>query len=66
MQRNYELAEKVSRLGDDAYVGVNEVAAFTNFAPISIQQRKIKGFPAPISGSRKLRWRLGDIRAWGK
>lgn len=65
-ERNYRLVESLERLGDDVLVGVDEVAAFTNFAPITIQQRKIKGFPAPILGPRKLRWRLGDIRAWGR
>lgn len=66
MERDYSLAERLSKLGDDVFVGVIEVAALTGFAPITIQQRKIKGFPAPIPGTRKLRWRLGQIRAWGK
>jgi len=66
MQRDYQLAEKLSKLGDDVYVGVVEVAALTGFAPITIQQRKIKNFPAPIPGTRILRWRLGQIRSWGK
>jgi predicted DNA-binding transcriptional regulator AlpA len=65
-ERDYALAERVSRLGDDAFVGVPEVAAFTGFAEITIQQKKIKGFPLPMPGTRKLRWRLGQIRAWGK
>jgi len=66
MERNYQLAERVSKLGDDAYVGVDEVAAMTGFACLTIQQRRIKGFPAPIPGPRKLRWRLGEIRNWGR
>lgn len=65
-ERNYQLAERVSKLADDVYVGVAEVAAVTGFADITIQQRRIKGFPAPIPGPRKLRWRLGDIRNWGR
>lgn len=66
LERDYGLAERLSRLGDDVLVGVPEVAALTGFAQITIQQKKIKGFPAPLSGTRKLRWRLGQIRAWGK
>ncbi|MCK9200929.1 MAG: hypothetical protein M0P59_03400 [Gallionella sp.] len=66
MERDYSLAERLSKLGDDVFVGVIEVAALTGFAPITIQQRRIKGFPAPLPGTRKLRWRLGQIRAWGK
>ncbi len=66
MERDYSLAERLSKLGDDVFVGVTEVAALTGFAPVTIQQRRIKGFPAPIPGTRKLRWRLGQIRAWGK
>jgi predicted DNA-binding transcriptional regulator AlpA len=66
MARNYELAEQLERLGDDVLVGVEEVAALTGFAQVTIQQRSIKGFPQPISGPRKLRWKLGAIRAWGR
>lgn len=66
MERDYSLLESLSKLGDDVFVGVIEVAALTGFAPITIQQRRIKGFPAPLPGTRKLRWRLGQIRAWGK
>lgn len=65
-ERNYRLAESLERLGDDVLVGVEEVAAFTGFAPITIQQRRIKGFPTPIPGPRKLKWKLGAIRAWGR
>jgi len=64
-QRDYALAERVSRLTDDVLIGVPEVAALTGFAEISIQQRRIKGgFPNPLPGVRRLRWRLGDIRAY--
>lgn len=65
MERNYQLAERLERLGNDVLVGVEEVAALTGFAPITIQQRRIKGFPLPILGPRKLMWKLGVIRAWG-
>lgn len=65
--RDYELAAKLERLGDDALVGVEEVAALTGFAAITIQQKTIKGFPLPVSGPRRrLKWKLGAIRAWGK
>lgn len=66
MGRDYELLERLEKLGDDVLVGVEEVAAITNFAPVTIQQRRIKGFPLPLPGPRRLRWRLGDIRAWGR
>lgn len=66
MERNYQLAERLERLGDDVLVGVEEVAALTGFAAITIQQRRINGFPLPIPGPRKLKWKLGVIRAWGR
>lgn len=66
MKRNYQLAEQLERLGDDVLVGVKEVAAITGFSQITIQQRRLKGFPAPISGPRILKWKLGVIRAWGR
>ena len=66
MERDYQLLERLEKLGDDVLVGVVEVAAITNFAAVTIQQRRIKGFPLPLPGPRSLRWRLGDIRAWGR
>lgn len=66
MERDYQLLERLDKLGDDVLVGVVEVAAITNFAAVTIQQRRIKGFPMPLPGPRSLRWRLGDIRAWGR
>jgi len=64
MERDYQLIECLSKLGDDVMVGVQEVAALCDLAPITIQQRRTKGLPAPIPGPRRLRWRLGDIRTW--
>jgi len=66
MERNYQLAEQLERLGDDVLVGVEEVAAITGFSQITIQQRRLKGFPSPIPGPRILKWKLGQIRAWGR
>lgn len=66
MGRDYKLLEQLAKLDDDVHVGVREVAAWTDFAEITIQQQSIKGFPKPIPGPRRLRWRLGDIRAWGR
>lgn len=66
MKRDYQLLEQLEKLGDDVLVGVIEVAAITDFAAVTIQQRRIKGFPAPLPGPRSLRWRLGDIRSWGR
>ena len=64
MTRNYTLLERLTPLPDDVLVGIAEVAALTDFAPITVQQRRIKDFPAPLSGVRRLKWRLGDVRAW--
>lgn len=66
MDRDYQLIERLGKLGDDVLVGVTEVAALTGFAFVTIQQRKVKGLPSPLPGPRRLRWRLGDIRNWGK
>lgn len=66
MERDYQLLEQLTKLGDDVMIGVHEVAALCDLAPITVQQRKTKGLPAPIPGPRRLRWRLGDIRAWMK
>lgn len=66
MERDYQLVERLTKLGDDTLVGVMEVAALTGFAAVTIQQRRIKGFPTPIPGPRLLRWRLGEIRNWGR
>jgi hypothetical protein len=63
-QRDYALASRVSRLEDDVLIGVVEVAAFTGFAEITIRQKRIKGFPAPLAGLNRLRWRVGDIKVW--
>lgn len=64
--RDYELVERVSRLPDECLVGVKEVAALTGFAAISIQQRRIAGFPKPLPSLHRLRWRLGELRRWMK
>ena len=66
MDRDWGLLEKLSKLDDDALVGVEEVAALTGLARTTIQQRRVKNFPAPLSGLRRLRWHLGQIRAWGR
>lgn len=64
MIRDYTLIERLASLPDDILIGVAEVAALTGFAETTIQQRRIKGFPSPLAGVRRLKWRLGDIRAW--
>lgn len=63
MDRDYQLLERLSRLGDDVMVGAREVAALTDLALITVQQRRTKLLPPPIHGSKPLRWRLGDLRA---
>lgn len=62
--RDLELLEKICRLPDDVLVGINEVALLTDLSPVTVQQRKLRGFPSPIPHIRKLRWRLGDVRTW--
>lgn len=64
MMRDYKLLERLTPLPDDILVGIEEVAALTGFAHITIQQRRIKEFPSPLAGVRRLKWRLGDVRAW--
>lgn len=63
-KRDYDLASRLSRAGDDLMVGVEEVAAVMGLSPVTIRQRRLAGMPAPLAGVRALRWRLGDIRAW--
>ncbi len=63
MDRDYQLVERLSKLGDDVMVGAREVAALTDLALITVQQRRTKLLPPPIHGSKPLRWRLGDLRA---
>ena len=62
--RDYALAERVSKLGDDVLIGINEAAAVSGLSPLSLQQRRVRTFPRPLDGMRLLRWRLGDVRAW--
>ncbi len=66
MNRDWALLERLSKLDDDALVGVDEVAALTGLARTTIQQRRVKNFPAPLPELRRLRWHLGKIRAWGR
>jgi len=65
MERDWKLLEKLSRLGDGVLVNVTEAACVTGFSPFSIQQKKVKNFPKPISNGRSLRWTLGQLRTWG-
>lgn len=64
MSRNYTLIERLLSQNDDILLGVEEVAELTGFARCTVQQKKIKGFPTPLAGIRRLKWRLGDVRAW--
>lgn len=66
MERDYELVERLSRLGDDVMVGVKEVAALTGLSNITVQQHRTKLLPPPILGTRPLKWWLGEIRAMGR
>lgn len=62
--RNYQLLAQLSQLSNEILVGVDEVAHLTGLAARTIQQRRLPQFPSPVPGIRRLRWRLGDIRAW--
>lgn len=64
MIRDYLLIERLTPLPDDILIGIDEVAALTGFARVTVQQRRLKGFPTPLEGVRLLKWRLGDVRAW--
>jgi hypothetical protein len=65
--RDFDLAEKVSRLPDSALVGAFEIAALTGIAATSIQkpsQRKSIGFPEPRVVGRMNKWPLSIVRGW--
>ena len=63
-KEQFELAQRVSRLGDDALIDVVEFAALTGFSPNSIRQKKISGLPGPDLRTGRLRWRMGTVRDW--
>jgi hypothetical protein len=63
MPVDYETIEKIQKLGDDVLIGVSEVAALTGFSVLTVRQRKLPGLE-PVPGLSRLRWRLGDLRAW--
>jgi len=63
-ERNYDLAAKLSKAGDDLLVGPEEVAALSGLSAATIGKRKVASMPSPMPGVRRLRWRLGDIRRW--
>ncbi|MGS1070558.1 hypothetical protein [Burkholderia glumae] len=63
-KEQFELAQRVSLLDDDALIDVEEFAAITGFSPNSIRQRKVSGLPSPNLQIGRLRWHLGCVRAW--
>ena len=63
MSIDYEIIQKVQKLGDDVLIGVAEVAALTGFSILTVRQRKLPGLE-PMPGLSRLRWRLGDLRQW--
>lgn len=63
MPVDYETIQKIQKLGDDVLIGVYEVAALTGFSVLTVRQRKLPGLE-PVPGLSRLRWRLGDLRAW--
>ena len=64
MVAKFELLTLLGHLPDDCLVGVTEVSALTGFAESTVRQRKLTGFPPTAGGTRRLRWNLGDVRAW--
>lgn len=64
MERNYSALIALSKLDDNVIINVDEAALLTDFAANTIRQRKVKGFPAPLTSCRHLKWTLGDIRKW--
>lgn len=64
--RDYATAALLSQCQDDILVSPAEISALTGIAKTTVEQRRLRGLPPPISGFRLLRWRLGDIRAWMK
>lgn len=63
MSIDYETIQKIQKLADDVLIGVAEVAALTGFSVLTVRQRKLPGLE-PVPGLSRLRWRLGDLRAW--
>ncbi len=63
MPVDYETIQKIQKLGDDVLSGVSEVAALMGFSVLTVRQRKLPGLE-PVPGLSRLRWRLGDLRAW--
>lgn len=59
-----ELVTKISSFHDDTLITAEQIAALTGFAAISIKQGKVRGMPAPDRRFSRLRWRLGDVRAF--
>ncbi len=62
--RDYATAALLSQCSDDVLVSPAEISALTGIAKATVEQRRLRGLPAPIPDIRLLRWRLGDIRAW--
>ena len=65
--RDFDLAEKVSRLPDAALVGAFEIAALSGIAATSIMkpaQRQSIGLPEPRIVGRMNKWTMGTVRSW--
>ncbi|WP_206950647.1 helix-turn-helix transcriptional regulator [Trinickia acidisoli] len=63
-KEQFELAKCIGQLDDNALIDANEFAAITGFSPNSIRQKKVAGLPKPDVRIGRLRWRLGNVRAW--
>jgi hypothetical protein len=63
-KEQFELARYIGQLDDNALIDADEFAAITGFSPNSIRQKKVSGLPNPDARIGRLRWRLGNVRAW--
>lgn len=66
--QNLDLAAALATLSDDTLIDVPSIAALLCLTPASARQAAYRSaetfpprFPLP---SRRLRWRLGDVREW--
>ena len=63
-ERDYDLVEKLARLPDDTIVSTLEVAAMLNISPQTIRCKTVRVPDRLIGLSRKMQWRIGDVRAF--
>jgi hypothetical protein len=60
---DYRLLAHLKQLDDLTPIGVHELSILLGYSVAIIQQRRIP-LPKRIEGMRRLRWLLGDVRAF--